>query len=331
MKGIPAFAAFAAVALTATASPAVSRGPEPAFFWHEREKYVAIRTLAGFYGMEITGFADRRLTVRNQQHTLVFKTESREMLVNGTLVWLHAPMGQVRRRWAIRENDARMVVDPLIRPLRHLRGVGYRVVVLDPGHGGQDTGARGRHGLEEKRVVLDIARRVRAHLVNGGVRVHLTRDGDRFVELGERIRIAESRRADLFVSIHLNSASNPDASGIETYSLASVGYESTAGGLSHLAQPGNRYEAANGIAAYRIHRALLGSVGGQDRGVRRSRFFVLRNAPCPAVLVECGFISNPAEESRLFTESYRERVAAGIAAGIVDYLALARRAQGETP
>lgn len=315
-------------ALIAAAAP-VARTTDLPHFWHEKEKYVSLRDLAALYGMEMTGPVAQRVTLANRAHALIFKTDSREVLVDGVLVWLHAPMVLVRNRWVIREVDARVVIDPLMRPGRHLRGTGHRVVVIDPGHGGQDTGARGRRGVEEKRVVLDLARRLRANLLNAGVRVYMTRESDRFVELDERSRKAGRWGADLFVSIHLNSAANSSASGIETYVLAAAGYESTAGGHSNLNQPGNRFEAANGLAAFQIQRAMVARLGAVDRGVKRSRFLVLKNAPCPAVLVECAFVSNPAEEEKLLSEAYREAMAESLARGVLNYLNLVRRAQVE--
>lgn len=323
------FFIFFACTLAVPASTGARSGEWP-HFWHEKEKYVALRDLAALYGMDASGPAAQRITLQNRAHTLIFKTDSREVQVDGVLVWLHAPVTLVRNRWVIREVDARVVVDPLMRPGRHLRGAGHRVVVIDPGHGGQDTGAKGKRGVEEKRVVLDLARRLRAQLVNAGVRVYMTRESDRFIELDERSRKAARWGADLFVSIHLNSAASTAASGVETYVLAAAGYESTAGGHSNLSQPGNRFEAANGVAAFQIQRAMVQRLGSTDRGVRRSRFLVLRNAPCPAVLVECAFVSNPAEEEKLLSESFREAMAESLARGVLNYLNLARRAQGES-
>jgi N-acetylmuramoyl-L-alanine amidase len=305
-------------------------GEFPAF-WHEKEKYVALRDLAAAYGAEASGPFAQRISVQNKWHSLIFKTDSREVLANGTLVWLHEPMQQVRGRWALREVDASRVIDPILRPSRALAKVGYRVVVLDPGHGGQDVGARGARGVEEKRVVLDIARRMRTHLLNAGVKVYMTRESDRFVELDARAQRAARWGADVFVSIHLNSAANSAAAGSETYALAAAGYESTAGGFSNLSQPGNRFEGANGLLAYHVQKALVGRIASHDRGVKRSRFLVLKNAPCPAVLVECGFVSNPREEERLLTEAHREAMAQGLVRGVINYLNLVKRSRAEAP
>lgn len=300
-------------------------------YWQEKDKFVALRDLASIYKADMSGPAFQRITLQNRWQNLVFKVDSREVQVNGTLVWLHEPTSQARGRWAMREVDATRVIDPLIRPELYLGNAGSRVVIIDPGHGGQDSGARGAKGIEEKRVVLDIARRLRAHLVTAGVKVYMTRENDRFVELDERARRAALWGGDVFISIHLNSAGSADAAGIETFSLAAAGYSSTGGGLSNLSQPGNRFEGANAMLAYQVHKAVVAKVAATDRGVKRSRFLVLKEAPCPAVLVECGFVSNRAEEEKLMTEAHREALAQGLARGTLNYLNLVKRAKLVTP
>ncbi len=300
-------------------------------FWQDKEKYVALRDLAAFYQADLSGPTFHRITLQNRWQHLVFKVDSRELLANGVLLWLHEPVALVRGRWAVREVDATRVVDPLIRPEHYLGAVGSRVVVIDPGHGGQDTGARSARGLEEKRVVLDIARRLRTHLTAAGVKVYMTRESDRFVELEERGRRARRWGGDVFISIHLNSAGSGQAAGTESFALAAVGYSSTGGGLSNLSQSGNRFEGANAMLSYQVHKALTAKVASTDRGVKRSRFLVLKEAPCPAVLVECGFVSNKREEERLLTEAYRESIAQGLARGTLNYLNLVKRAKLVTP
>lgn len=320
------------IAILLAFAPGLRAAPAPTnlpVFWHEKEKYIALRDIASLYRMDIVGPAAQRITLQNRSLKIIFKTDGREVLYDGTLVWLHSPMVRVRGRWALREVDARVVLDPLQRPEGYLKNARHRVIVIDPGHGGKDTGAKGKRGVEEKRVVLDVARRLRTHLVNAGFKVYLTRENDRFVELDERSRKAQRWGADLFISIHLNSAASTAAAGAETYVLAAAGYESTSGGLSNLTQPGNRFEAANTVVAYQIQRAMTQRLGANDRGVKRSRFLVLKNAPCPAVLVECAFVSNAREEEQLLQESRREALAQSLARGTINYLNLAKRAQLE--
>lgn len=300
-------------------------------FVHEGVRYVRLEELASFYGGTMDPAPTGGVWVRNRYADLFFRPDSRELRVGDIMVWLHEPMTRVRGHWAIREGDALFVVDPIIRPAEYLRRAGSRVVMLDPGHGGQDSGAKGKRGVEEKRAVLDIARRVRAHLQAAGLTVHMTREGDRFVELEERARIAKRAGADLLVSIHLNSAASTVAQGVETFVLAAPGFSSTAGGSKSGAQPGNQHGPASAQLGFQVQRALVGIPGVVDRGVKRARFIVLRNAPCAAVLVECGFLSHAEEERRFLQESHREEVARGIAKGIMNYVRLARQSQRVSP
>lgn len=296
----------------------------------DKKNYVLLRDLALVYGAKVAGPVQHQVALLSKWNNLQFWVDKREARVNDTVVWLHEPMTVVRGHHAIREIDARSVIDPLIRPLRHMKEAGYRVVVIDPGHGGQDAGARGARGVLEKTQAFDIARRVQAHLVKSGFEVHLTRESDRFIELDQRAERAKRWGADLFVSIHLNSAKS-DASGSETYTMTAAGYLSTSGGRAEGATSGNRFDALNSELAYQVQRAMTTQAQTVDRGVRRARFVVLKHAPCPAVLVETGFLSNRKEEARFTTEKFREELALGIARGVYNYAQLVRMARGVQP
>ncbi len=299
--------------------------------WIDGKDYVGLKELARLYGFAAEGPHGRALALVGRSTRIVFTTSGREVMANGSLVWLHEPLFPHRGRWWLRAVDARTIIDPLVRPSRHLGEAGYRVIFLDPGHGGTDTGTKGARGVEEKRVVLDLTRRVRNELTKAGYRVYMSRESDRFLELDERTRKARALGADLFVSIHLNSAGSDSPNGTETFALAAAGYASTAGGTVTPAQAGNRFDGPNTALAYLIHKALCSRIGEGDRGLKRARFMVLRTAPCPAALVECAFLSNPREEERLLDDHFREEVAQGIAKGIRDYLAAVKRARIPTP
>lgn len=176
-----------------------------------------------------------------------------------------------------------------------------RLVAVDAGHGGDDPGAVGPSGLREKDVTLDVAWRLAARLLDVGARVGLTRDGDVYVDLYERARVANAWGADLFVSIHFNASTNRSVSGIETY--------------YHPNKPDSR------PLAEAIQRELVAALGGPNRGVKTANFAVLRETAMPAVLVEANFISNPDVEAKLRTEEYRQRIADAIARGIQAYWA----------
>lgn len=284
----------------------------------------SVESFGGRYGFPAPTRSDRLITLRSRYTTITFETNSRKMSYNGLLVWLNAPVVLDGRRWSLASADIDKVIDPLLRADRALAGAGFTRIVLDPGHGGDDVGAIGTRRTYEKNVALDIARLVGERLRGTGLNVMFTRETDSGLGLGERVAKAARWNADLFVSIHCNAAADSAAQGVETYVMPAAGFPSTAGNRNARFFPGNAHDRANMLLAHYVHRELLAKTGAADRGIRRARFDVLRGAPCPAILVECGFLSNRIEEEKLLTREYRERVAAGIAEGIVQYVNRAR-------
>jgi len=220
-------------------------------------------------------------------------------------------------------------------------GLKMRRVVIDPGHGGRDTGAIGPRGLREKDVALAIARTLAGRLRALGFSVILTRKDDSYVSLDERTRIANQARADLFVSVHCNAARRRRLTGVETWTLnvASDRYatrlatfenadaERTVSDLrlilADLATRANASDArdlAQSVQSSLVRnlRARVGRV--EDHGVKQALFYVLLGAHMPAILVETGFISNPAEEARLRNRKYQTGAAEAIARGVKEFV-----------
>ena len=172
----------------------------------------------------------------------------------------------------------------------------FRTVVIDPGHGGHDKG--GQWGLVyEKHLALDIATRLENEVKKRGFRTVMTRRSDYFISLPERVRMASRYSDAIFVSVHTNYTWRQDASGLETF------YHS---GQSHA------------LASY-VHSGMMSKVRAVNRGVKFARFYVIRNTRCPSILVECGFVSNAAERSRMKSAWFRQSLAEGIADGIVRF------------
>src|SRR5213082_1521026 len=167
-------------------------------------------------------------------------------------------------------------------------------VVIDAGHGGFDRGGIPGQKIPEKEMTLDVAQRLKTLLAAGGYRVIMTRDSDVFVPLPTRVAIANSYGNAIFVCIHFNSAKRMGAGGIETYF----------------------YSRESLPLASAIHYYVAGGAPSSNRGVRRRGFYVLRKTTVPAVLVECGFLTNPAEGEYVQTASYRQKLAEEIAAGV---------------
>jgi len=244
------------------------------------------------------------------------------------------------------EDPMRLVID--IYGQKQAASVRKRIV-LDPGHGGHDPGAVGSNNLYEKDVVLDIALKLKKILAHDpNYEVFLTRETDVFIPLEKRTAIANSRKADLFVSIHANASPRRDAKGIETYLLnwtndeealkvaarenaislkqmkkMNEGRDVLDIMLSDLKRDNKRDESIK-LANF-IQKNMIGSLNKNydhivDHGVKQALFYVLFGAQMPSVLVEVSFISNPLEEKLLAKDGYRGELAQSIASGINTYM-----------
>src|SRR6059058_5515877 len=197
----------------------------------------------------------------------------------------------------------------------------FAVVVLDPGHGGQDSGAM-CGGVLEKDLTLDVARRIDRLLNSEGIATLMTRVGDTYVSLADRAAFANRVRNCIFVSIHFNEDNQPVASGVETYY---AGHQITAGSLlaswlPFLWRPlsdSPNPESQN--LAGLIQASLVARTRSVDRGTQARQFFVIANVTSPAVLIEGGFLTNKEDISKLATEDYRNQIAAAVADGILRY------------
>lgn len=225
-----------------------------------------------------------------------------------------------------------------------IRALGLKIgkIVIDPGHGGHDTGTIGPHGLEEKDLVLDVSKRLGKLLASRlGADVVYTRSDDTFIPLETRTAIANQEAADLFVSVHANSSRDPDARGVETYYL---NFSSSPDALEVAARENavseesihelqdlvkqialkEKIEESREFAVdveRSLHSGLAGrNSGGRDRGVKKAPFIVLIGANMPSILAEISFVSNPADERRLKTNDYRQRIAESLYHGIAHYV-----------
>jgi N-acetylmuramoyl-L-alanine amidase len=205
-------------------------------------------------------------------------------------------------------------------------------IVIDPGHGGDDSGTRSIVGNRcEREFTLDWARRLEAMLTTNGWQVFLTRNNDTHLSLSNRIAFADEHKADLFLSLHFNSAApNLHEAGLETYCLTPTGMASSVtrnyGDDARLTFPNNAFDAENLVLATCVHRALLQVNGRHDRGVRHARYLsVLRGQNRPAILVEGGYLSNPLEARRIADPTYRQRMAEAVANALLE------KARARTP
>ncbi|MFY1825600.1 N-acetylmuramoyl-L-alanine amidase [Myxococcus fulvus] len=220
-------------------------------------------------------------------------------------------------------------------------GLKVRRVIIDPGHGGHDTGAIGKEGTREKEVALSISLKLADLLREKGLEVVLTREDDRFIRLEDRAKFANTERGDLFISVHCNAATSRKLRGIETYTLntsadrysirlAARENASSEKGISDLqfiladlATKANTEESSR--LANQVQRSLVTELSGKysdikGLGHKEALFYVLLGVKMPAILVETAFLSNPDEEKRLASGAYQTDVAKAIAHGVEEFL-----------
>lgn len=177
------------------------------------------------------------------------------------------------------------------------RNLNKHTVVIDAGHGGSDPGAM-RNNVLEKKITLEIAQLVEKNLQAQGATVYMTRKDDTFVSLSDRVTISNEKKPDLFVSIHINASENETVNGIETH----------------------YYKDDSLDFAKQIHKSIMSKIDEKNRGVIKSRFYVVRHTTAPSVLLELGFISNEQERELMQTKKRQEAFAEAITEGIINYL-----------
>jgi N-acetylmuramoyl-L-alanine amidase len=278
-------------------------------------------------GYKVTYNPDKQvLSATSAAGRIELRGDSREASVFGVRVFMGEPATLHKGVLMVSVIDAERFLRPMLQPSSVTRRP-LRTIVIDPGHGGNDSGTQNKPGkIDEKVMTLDVAKRLQGLLTASGYRVLMTRTDDRFVELPARAEIANKAQADLFISIHFNAvASGQAVRGTETYVLTPQNQRSTSSAENSPAdkelQPGNRHDAWNAVLGWQLHRKLLGKLKTEDRGYKRARFAVLRLVECPGVLVEAGYLSNDAEARRIATPGYRGDIAEAIAAGVEAYAA----------
>lgn len=267
-------------------------------------------------------------------------TNRRQLLLSGIALAILSPRGVMAKEQetTLRASSRHSQPAPSAKN-------GKRIVMIDPGHGGIDSGAIGGEGSEEKHIVLEIANNVRRQLQDHPrIEVRLTRDSDHFIPLYQRVEIAHQHGANLFMSIHADGFTSPDANGASVFALSNRGASSTM--ARYLSKRENDADKIGGAQVQQQDHYLqqilfdlvqtdtiknsltLGKhVLDQIRPVHhlhsqhteQAAFAVLKSPSIPSVLVETSFITNPREEQLLGTSAFRQKIASAIANGIVNY------------
>ena len=299
----------------------------------------------------------QRIEIKKGKNTLILRPDSKLALLNNKPIEFSEKI-EYRNGVAYVPLKTAIFISSDVLGLKERPGLAARThqiktVVIDPGHGGKDPGAIGKYGTKEKNIVLDVAKRLKRKLEKNGITVYLTRDGDVFIPLKKRPRIAKAKNADLFISIHANASRRSRVSGFEVYYLseatddnaralaaaenASLEYENgdiTQNGSASSSDPTlwdlkpteNRRQS-KGLAYY-ICNITSDNLSMKKRGVKGARFAVLKGSEIPAVLVEVGFLSNRREESNLKSSSFRDSLASAIAKSIFSYTKEYERTNG---
>lgn len=278
---------------------------------------------------ETKGFAfcwdipNKTILVSNRWAKMSFLINSKKASINGLQVWLSTAVTANGSPY-IAERDLTKIINPILYPERLPKGRKIKTIMIAAGHGGKDPGYQ-INAQQEKKYALLMAKALKDALTSAGFKVVMTRDTDVFVHPEQQAEIANRSRADLFITVHYNAAAEVEAKGVETYCLTPAGAISTNGGTPSPRSPGNKNDAFNPLLAYHVHKSLLQNTGQEDRGIRRAGFWVLREVTMPGILIEGGFLSNPADAAKILDANHRRTAARAMVDGILSFKRLVER------
>lgn len=261
-----------------------------------------------------------------------FLNKKRYVVINDIQVWLGMPIFLNKKELYVSENDFLKAIAPIVVPHNYSMPPRFLHIVIDAGHGGSDEGTNNsEYNVKEKDLVLDVSFRLMRELEQGGCKVTLTRNKDQYIAPRDRPDFANGVNADMFISVHFNSVENGKSGvqGIETYVLSLENHPSTSShvvtALDKIGLPGNKNDPWNALLGYSVQRSMINNLRAVDRGVRRSRFAVLKTLNCPGILVEGGFLSHSEECQKINTPAYRQKIAESIASGVFVYQRMLNR------
>lgn len=291
--------------------------PAPALTWTSLDRWTTENRISAPHRLADSPVATYAVT--SPAGTMILEIGSREATWRGIQIHLGFPPEIIDNQIFIHGLDLQKNLEPLLLDKPLTFGTN-RVLVLDPGHGGVNTGTHNlTDGRFEKEFTLDWARRIQVLLATNGWTVFLTRTSDVYVTNFTRPMFANAHHGDVFISLHFNSAApDTEQNGLETYCLTPTGMPSTlTRGYTDFwtdRYPNNAFDTANLQLAVRLHTAVLQGSGEEDRGIRRARFMdVLHDANCPAILIEGGYLSNQDEADKIESAGFRQKLAEAVA------------------
>ncbi len=276
------------------------------------------------------------IVLSDGRYRFEFQSGTKEAKVNGIKIFLSYPIVMpsmpttrlkklahqlrlITSEYHIRTADVESILKPLLFPQNFVKRRA-KTIVIDPGHGGKAEGTV-QNGLKEKLLTLKTAQLLAGKLRSMGYIVHLTRTTDMDVSLSQRSAFANMKHADLFISIHYNSAPSEQARGIEVFAFPLAGSPSSDQVVTKEfnSMPINAFDGQNSLLGWQMQKEIIRSTGSVDRGVKRKRLGVLRELNCPGILIECGFLSHPTEAKTCNSSDYQEKLTRAIADGIRAY------------
>jgi len=280
---------------------------------------VTAKNIKNFYRFDALNISKGELKFQSPKVKMSIKNGSDNLYINTVLFRLSYKVTQKNGHYLFSRIDLAKLIDPVLRPSYIKTAKRFGTVIIDPGHGGTDPGSVNRYG-KEKDFNLRLAKILMKDLERKGFRVRMTRSSDVYPTLGQRVSFANRIPDAIFVSIHFNSFVNSTAKGIETYALSPRGSGThNSRGVRNNFLEGNRRDSENIALATAVHAAVMKKTQAEDRGIKRDRFTVLAGLSMPAVLLEGGFLSNPAEAKKIASTSYLSIISQGVANGIVTY------------
>lgn len=284
--------------------------------------YVTVRSIKEFYKFDTLTRSGRNLILENKAIEVRFLVGGQDVWMNNIKFIFSYPVVPHGGRYLISRTDLSKLVDPVLRPQYIRRSKPFTTVIIDPGHGGKDSGAVASKYNTEKYYTLRVARKLREELTKRKFKVVMTRDSDTYLSLNERVRLANRIDNAIFISIHFNSGGRGRAEGIETFTLSPVGVAHYGRGVkaSDLERnTGNAQDSANIALATAVHSTSILMTRRPDRGIRRARYSVLTGVKHPAILFEGGFLSHAFESRLIDNDAYQNTLAKSIANAVVKY------------
>ena len=289
---------------------------------HDGRRHVPIEDVAKFYRLNPPVKNDKAFTMSSKGMSIRGKAGTREVFINNVKYILCFPIRERNGKILISAMDVTKIIEPVMRPSQIRNASAIRTVILDAGHGGHDSGAKGSRGIE-KEAALDVVLRAKRLLEQNGYTVHLTRSRDVFIPLEQRAAFANKFPNAIFVSVHFNKSASGGASGIETFALAPRGVPSMDEAnfsYSDLKQhPGHARDPENIALATALHSSMLRHMRLYDRGIKRARFVVIRDVKIPGVLLEGGFMNHPVDGRLIASATFRDAFARAILEGVGRY------------